>query len=143
MEMMPIITHHFVKNEDLNHHGTLFAGRAASWFVESGLMAVAEYLPAENVVCVNVHGMNFKQPVPLGRTARLTSKVVYAGKTSLITNIDMSVNGTSVVNGFITFANVGPDGHAIPHGIEVKPDNEEDNALHEQAKGLYLKAKSS
>ena len=35
---MPIYkTYHLVKSEDLNHHGTLYAGRNAEWFVESGL----------------------------------------------------------------------------------------------------------
>ena len=28
-----------VKSEDLNHHGTLFAGRSAEWFVEAGFIA--------------------------------------------------------------------------------------------------------
>jgi hypothetical protein len=31
-------TMRLVKSEDLNHHGTLFAGRSAEWFVESGLL---------------------------------------------------------------------------------------------------------
>ena len=32
---------HLVKSEDLNHHGTLFAARTASWFVESAFIAAA------------------------------------------------------------------------------------------------------
>ena len=36
---------HLVKSEDLNHHGTLFAARTASWFVESAFIAAAcEYV---------------------------------------------------------------------------------------------------
>ena len=34
-------TLHLVKQEDLNHHGTLFAARAAAWVVESGFAAAA------------------------------------------------------------------------------------------------------
>ena len=30
-----------VKGEDLNHHGTLYAGRTAEWFVEAGFIAAA------------------------------------------------------------------------------------------------------
>ena len=26
---------HLIKSEDLNHHGTLFAGRTAEWLVEA------------------------------------------------------------------------------------------------------------
>ena len=36
MRFQTLVTNRFVKGEDLNHHGTLFAGRAAEWFVESG-----------------------------------------------------------------------------------------------------------
>ena len=43
--MKKIITHHFVKTEDLNHHGTLYAGRTAEWFVEVGLMAAQDLVP--------------------------------------------------------------------------------------------------
>ena len=32
-------TLHLVKGEDLNHHGTLFAARAAGWFAEAGFAA--------------------------------------------------------------------------------------------------------
>ena len=34
-------TLHLVKGEDLNHHGTLFAARAAAWLVEAGFAAAA------------------------------------------------------------------------------------------------------
>jgi len=40
-----------VKSEDLNHHGTLFAGRSAEWFVEAGFIAAASVLPPKNIVC--------------------------------------------------------------------------------------------
>ncbi|MEL7655970.1 MAG: acyl-CoA thioesterase, partial [Bacillota bacterium] len=32
---------HLVKSEDLNHHGTLFAGRSAEWLVEAAFVAAA------------------------------------------------------------------------------------------------------
>ena len=82
-----VTTNHFVKNEDLNHHGTLFAGRAAEWFVEAGLMSAAIHLPVQNIVCVKIHGMNFSRPIHLGETVRFDSRAVSAGKTSLISNI--------------------------------------------------------
>ena len=41
MSMKTFVTHRLVKGEDLNHHGTLFAGRSAEWFVESGFIAAA------------------------------------------------------------------------------------------------------
>ena len=91
MEIIPIVTNHFVKSEDLNHHGTLFAGRTAEWFVEAGLMAAAVYLPAENIVCLKIHGMSFTRPVKLGEIAKFISKVVYAGRSSIMTSIRITV----------------------------------------------------
>ena len=33
------ITQHVVMGGDLNHHGTLYAGRTAEWFVEAGFIS--------------------------------------------------------------------------------------------------------
>ena len=41
MALEALKTCRLIKSEDLNHHGTLFAGRCAEWFVESGFIAVA------------------------------------------------------------------------------------------------------
>jgi acyl-CoA hydrolase len=136
MEITPIVTHHFVKSEDLNHHGTLFAGRTAEWFVEAGLMAAAVCIPAENIVCIKIHGMTFTRPVKLGEIAKFTSKIVYAGRTSLIANIRLSIQDQEVINGFITFVNVDKDGHSFPHGVEIKPISAEDLSMYEQAKSF-------
>ena len=59
---------HLVKSEDLNHHGTLFAARTASWFVESAFIAAAcEHGDPSEIVCRNIHGMSFRTPVRNGR----------------------------------------------------------------------------
>ena len=38
MNMVTMINHHLVKNEDLNHHGTLYAGRTADWLSNRALL---------------------------------------------------------------------------------------------------------
>ncbi len=136
MEIIPIITHHFVKSEDLNHHGTLYAGRTAEWFVEAGLMAAAVYLPPENIVCVKIHGMTFTRPIRLGETVKFISKVVYAGRTSLTANIRIEMQNKEILNGFITFVNVDSEGKSFPHGLEMDAVSAEDIALQEQARKL-------
>lgn len=134
-----IVTHHFVKNEDLNHHKTLFAGRTAEWFVESGLMAAAVHLIPENIVCVKIHGMNFTRPIHLGDTVCFTSVAVYAGRTSLVSHIVVSVNDVEILSGYMTFCNVDAHGKATPHGVEIIPENEEERLLQETAKALPRK----
>ncbi|MDP4267148.1 MAG: acyl-CoA thioesterase, partial [Bacteroidota bacterium] len=59
IEPKPIYTTRLVKSEDLNHHGTLFAGRTAEWFVECGFISAAELVGAEQIVCLKIHGMYF------------------------------------------------------------------------------------
>ena len=43
-EIKPYTTYRLIKSEDLNHHGTLFAGRSAEWFVESGFIAASSII---------------------------------------------------------------------------------------------------
>ena len=136
MEINQIVTNHFVKSEDLNHHGTLFAGRTAEWFVEAGLMAATAYLPAENVVCVKIHGMTFTKPVSLGETVRFVSKVINTGTTSLMTSIRLFIKDSEVLDGFITFVNVDKNGNPCPHGLLIVATSEEDIALCKQARSL-------
>lgn len=115
-----LVTHHLVKNEDLNHHGTLYAGKIAEWFIETGFMAAAECVSSENLVCVKVHDMVFKSPVRAGETVRFEGRVIQAGRTSLLTQIEMSVKGKLILEGRITFVNVDENGKAFPHGIQIK-----------------------
>lgn len=136
MSFQTITTHRFVKSEDLNHHGTLFAGRTAEWFVESGLMSAALHLPADNIVCVKIHGMNFSRPIHLGEVVRFDSCIVYAGRTSLIANIRVQVKGAQILEGFISFVNVDEHGKSQPHGLVIEPSTDEERALQERARAL-------
>jgi acyl-CoA hydrolase len=127
-----------VKSEDLNHHGTLFAGRTAEWFVESGFISAATLVNPKWVVCLKVHGMYFTKPVKLGEMIRFSSKIVYAGRTSLISHINVTREGddVSLVNGFITFIYVNDQTIPTEHCIEITPITDEDIALYEEAKAL-------
>lgn len=136
MSLTSYSTHHLVKSEDLNHHGTLYAGRTAEWFVESGFVAAASLTKPENVVCLKIHGMRFSRPVQRGDLICFTSRIAHAGTTSLVAYIKSEVKGETVVDGFITFIHVGADGRTFPHGVAVVPESEEEVALSEQARNL-------
>lgn len=130
--------HHLVKSEDLNHHGTLFAGRGAEWFVEAGFISAANLLDPKHLVCKVIHGLNFLHPVRLGDIICFTSKVVYTGRTSLTTHVSVSVNRSecSLLDGFITFIHVDDQTRALPHHIEINPSADEDRKLYEIAASL-------
>ncbi len=127
-----------VKGEDLNHHGTLFAGRTAEWFVESGFVSAAAIINPKHVVCLKIHGMYFTKPVGPGQILKFSSKIVFAGKSSLVAYIQVTTghDQESFVNGFITFIHVDETTNATPHGIVVEPQTEEEKALYNQAREL-------
>jgi acyl-CoA hydrolase len=133
----PIYTSvHLVKGEDLNHHGTLYAGRTAEWFVESGFIAAASMTKPENIVCLKIHGMTFSHPIRKGQLPVFTSRVVLTGETKIVSLIEVRVLGKLAVRGFITFIHVDLEGKSMPHGLEFIPATPEDMALNEEARKL-------
>jgi len=130
-----------VKSEDLNHHGTLFAGRTAEWFVESGFIAAASLLNPQNVVCLKIHGMYFTKPAKSGDVLKFSSKVVFAGRSSITSYVHVEKNGIEkpLVDGFVTFIHVDENTKPAPHFIEISPETEADRILYETAKNLRTK----
>ncbi len=138
MKIKTYITNRLVKGEDLNHHGTLFAGRSAQWFVEAGFISAANITSPENILCLNIHGMLFTKPVKKGSILRFESKVVYSGRTRLVSHVKVffSKNDEFLLEGFISFINVDKDGRPAPHGIVIETVDPEDIALQEKVKSL-------
>lgn len=138
MNPIHFITHRLVKTEDLNHHGTLFAGRGAEWLIESGFIAVASLLNAKNIICAKVHGIQFTSPVKPGEILRFDSAVVNTGRTSLTSYIGVMRKGEdkAIVEGYITFVHVDEHTKPQPHGITVEPLTENEKQQQEVAKNL-------
>jgi acyl-CoA hydrolase len=133
MEPVTNISNHLVKSEDLNHHGTLYAGRSAEWFVEAGFIAAARLKSPESIVCLKIHGMTFTRPVRCGEIATYYSKIIYAGKTSLVAFIEMFAKDELVVKGFITFIHVDGDSNPLNHGITINAVTDADKELQKAA----------
>lgn len=138
---VPNITMRLIKSEDLNHHGTLFAGRTAEWFVESGFIAAASLLEPQNVVCLKIHGMYFTSPARPGEVLKFESRIVYTGKSSLVSYIRVCKGNCDkpLVDGFVTFIHVDGDTKPTPHNLEVVPETEADRKLMESAMNLRNK----
>ena len=136
MDVITVSIYHLIKSEDLNHHGTLFAGRSAEWFVESGFIAAARLVSPEQLVCLKIHGMEFTTPVKSGEIICFESKVVLTGRSSMLSYIQVTRDEKLVVDGFITFVNVDQDGKSRPHGIVITPTRIEDIELQRRAQNL-------
>jgi acyl-CoA hydrolase len=132
------ISMRLVKSEDLNHHGTLFAGRTAEWFIESGFIAATALLDPRSVVCLKVHGMYFTSPAKPGEVLRFESKIVHTGKSSLVAYIRVCKSNCAktLVEGFVTFIHVDEETRPLPHNIVTEPLTENDRLLSEQAAAL-------
>lgn len=138
--MREFITTRLVKSEDLNHHGTLFAGRMSEWFVEGCFIAAATiHGNPEDIVCIKLHGLKFGKPAQKGQIIQLTTKVVLTGNSSMtvygkVTGLD---DNDISVDGFITFVCVDDNGKKMNHGIaSPEPANEEEVKLVALAKTL-------
>ncbi len=131
------ITQHLIKSEDLNHHGTLYAGRSAEWFVEAGFIAAAALDSSESIVCLQIHGMCFSRPVHLGEIVRFESRVAFTGRTKIVTYIQMLVKDQEIVEGFITFIHVDAQGHSTPHSVDIVPESEAEAEIQNRAKNLF------
>ena len=132
---------HLVKSEDLNHHGTLFAGRSAEWLVEAAFVAAAsQHGRPQDVLCVNIHGFTFTKPVEKGDIITFFSKVAKVGKTSITVYVKATseIHGTTHVDGFITFVCVEPDTkRKRAHGIVMdEPQDEEEAEIRARAEKL-------
>jgi acyl-CoA hydrolase len=140
MKLKTHITAHLVKGDDLNHRGTLFAGKTAMWFVEAGFIAAASITNPESIVLMNIHGMLFGKPIHNGSVIRFESNVVLAGNTSLVSYVKVVDNSNEnfLLDGFITFIHVDKNARHIPHGIVINPTDPEDMALQEKAKNLQI-----
>lgn len=143
MKLKVHIINHMVKGDDLNHHGTLFAGKTAMWFVEAGFIAAASLTNPESIVCLNIHGMLFVKPIHNGSIIRFESKIVLAGNTRLVSYVKVLDNSNEdfLLDGFITFIHVDKDARRIPHHIVINPTDPEDMALQIKAKNLQIAGK--
>ncbi len=124
---------HLVKSEDLNHHGTLFAGRSAEWLVEAAFVAVAaQHGRPEDIVCVNIHGFTFKKPVDKGDIITFHSKVAKVGTTSVTVYVkaQSEISKATHVDGFLTFVCIDPRTKVKKaHGMKLDEAKDEEEIL--------------
>lgn len=137
--MKKIVNYKMIKSEDLNHHGTLFAGRCSEWFVESGFITAGSRLDPKHIVCLKVHGLEFLHPMRLGSILGFESRIVHAGHSTMTvyTRVyDIQKEEEKVLDGFVTFCYVNDESRPSPHGIVIVPETEEEKQLNERAADL-------
>ncbi|MDP3880224.1 MAG: hotdog domain-containing protein [Dehalococcoidales bacterium] len=123
--MRETVISHLVKPEDLQHHGTLFAGRMAEWLVESCFITACRLVgKPEDVVCVRVHGISFTKPVTSGNIIEIKARIALVGDSS-ITVYGQAFNSdeeTTSVTGMATFVTVDKQGRPYAHGFSLSAE---------------------
>src|SRR3990172_5895232 len=103
---------HMVRPQDLNHHGTLFAGQMASWLVEAGFVAAARLCgKPSDVVCVKINEMIFTKPINNGDVIQINSRIAHLCSTSItvFSQVFRKQNKEPLVSNMATFVNVTQD----------------------------------
>lgn len=114
---------HLVRSSDLNHHGTLFAGRVAEWVVEAAFIGAQRALNADpaHLVCLKIHGLTFTRGAVNGDIVELRSQAAHVGRTSITMYTEAFTPNRSeepALDGFLTFVYIR-DGESAPHGLDV------------------------
>jgi len=78
-----------VREEDLNHYGSIHGGRLFTLADEVGFLAAHEHAQAK-CVTVAAHQAHFSRPLPLGTKLSLAAQVVLVGRSSMWVNVQIS-----------------------------------------------------
>lgn len=121
---------HLVRPEDLNHHGTLFAGQMAKWCIEAGLMAVARLIgKPEDVVCVKFDRMVFKKPIRNGELIEIKTRISRVGVSSIevFNEVCRANDEVTIITNTATYVTVDENHKPYPHGLVLPPQYIERN----------------
>jgi acyl-CoA hydrolase len=129
---------HLIKPEDLQHHGTLFAGRMAEWLVETCFIAACRLVgKPEDIVCVQIHGMKFKKSATNGDILEIKARIAFLGAKSITVHAQAYTNEarTPSVSGMATFVTVDKHGKPYAHGLSLSEEYIAQNrAIYEEAR---------
>jgi acyl-CoA hydrolase len=94
----------------------------AEWMVETCYIAACRLVGSpEDVVCVQVHGLNFRKPATNGDIIDIRAKVAFVGSTSITIHNQVFINEekTASASGMATFVTVDKDGRPYAHGLSL------------------------
>lgn len=122
-------TSRLVKGEDLNHHGTLFAARAAGWLIEAAFVAAGCACgTSEGIVCRNLQNMSFQKPVQKGAIVRFLARVAAVGTSSFTVAVraEDAISPAVYMEGAVTFVTIDREtGRSRPHHIVLDEAEDE------------------
>lgn len=120
---MKPITLHYVRMEQMNHHGSLYAGILTDWMTEAAFFGIAREIGRkDHIVMRAVQNLQFVQAAGLGTILDFRYEIVKVGKSSLTVAVeaaDLFDAGKVYCSCQVSFVNTGEDGKSCPHGFEA------------------------
>lgn len=107
--MKELETSQLVKMDDLNHHGTLFVGKALTWLCETGFITASmEYKDPNELVFFALNGFKFFRPVQKGDIVTYRGRIVNVTKTSISCYVYSTSleSGEKCAEGLITYVTI-------------------------------------
>jgi acyl-CoA hydrolase len=129
-DILESLSFHIIRPEDLNHHGTMFAAQLSKWMIEGALIAACRLVgKPEDVVCVQVDRMTFRQPLHNGDLIRIKSKVAHLGSSSITiyTEVARKLDVAPVVTNLAIFVTIDKENKTYAHGLKLSEEYIADN----------------
>lgn len=121
---MKTITHHYVRMEQMNHHGSLYAGVLTDWMTEAAFFGVVQVAGCrDHLVMCAVQDFRFAAPAALGDILCFQYELVKVGRTSLSIAVeahDMLNPEKCIATCQVVFVHTDENGKSSPHGITSK-----------------------
>lgn len=119
---MKTITHHYVRMEQMNHHGSLYSGVLTDWMTEAAFFGAAQTLNRrDHMVMCAVQDFRFVAPAELGDILSFQYELAKVGRTSLTIAVqahNMLHPETIYATCQVVFVNTDENGKSTPHNLE-------------------------
>jgi len=137
-----------IRQEHLNHHGSLYAGRAAEWMMEATFFAAClAHGIKEGLVYKNTHEFSFNKSIVAGDIIRIESCVVRVGRKSITMHCGFvnEVTGETHAVGYTTFVTIDPESRkSVEHSIVLDDtDDKEELAWRKHADEFFERIKEN
>ncbi len=128
-----------VRPEHTNAAGSLYGGRMMRWIVTAGTLA-ASRVARGPVVLGSMDELDFLSPVPVGRIVQLEATVPLVGRSSMEVRVQVHAEDpacgdrTLATRAYLGFVAVDAQGRPRPVGVQVVPEDPEEDRLQEEAR---------
>lgn len=121
---MKSITHHYVRMEQMNHHGSLYGGILTDWMTEAAFLGAAKAIGRkDHIIMRSVQELQFLRGAELGAVMDFRYGIVKVGNSSLtvaVEAVDMFDEEKVYCSCLVSFVNTGEDGKSCPHGYRIE-----------------------